>query len=190
RQIVDQLRQDGRELAEQFLLAHAGAPGKLVQYVAAEGAAELAGLDRLVLTGTDPRIDMLAGAAGGQFPDQAAETVEDAGARDVGRTGRRRGRRGGRSWRRAAAEKLTENQRADGDGDRRRQIAAGNRVLHGVVQNSHRFLLNDLDRVPSRRPADRGSGREKMGRHYRLAFSASIPQQSPGPPGGSCRIRG
>ena len=62
-QAVDQLRQDDGELAQHLLLGHAGALRQFLEHAAAEGAAELAGLDRLVLAGADPGIDLLAGAA-------------------------------------------------------------------------------------------------------------------------------
>ncbi len=61
---------------QQFLLAHAGALGQFVERVLTERAAELSRLDRLVLAGPDPGIDLLAGAAGGELADEIAEAAD------------------------------------------------------------------------------------------------------------------
>src|SRR5579871_5899949 len=143
RHVIDDLRKRRRELAQEFLLAHAGAGGEVVQHVLAERAAELAGLDRLIVAMTDPRIDLRARAAGREFADEVGEAAEDVARGGVGRNGGHGRRRGRRAWsrRRAAAEHLAQDQGPERHRDRCREIAAGYGVLHCVVERSHGWSL-------------------------------------------------
>src|SRR6185312_10855664 len=58
REMVDDLRQRGRELVQELLLAHAGLLRELVEDVGAERRAEVTGLNRLIGSLCDPGIDL------------------------------------------------------------------------------------------------------------------------------------
>src|SRR5580693_9611001 len=58
RHMVDDLRQNSRELAQQFLLAHAGALREFGKHVLTERRTELSGRNRLVRPVADPGIDL------------------------------------------------------------------------------------------------------------------------------------
>src|SRR5579863_8478877 len=73
REMVDDLRQRGRELVQELLLAHAGPLRKLVEHVGPERRAELARLDRLIGSVADPGIDLGGHSARGELADEIIE---------------------------------------------------------------------------------------------------------------------
>ena len=53
--------------------------------VLAQGAAELSGLNGLILPRADPGIDLRRGAAGGELADEVGKTTHDAARGRIGR---------------------------------------------------------------------------------------------------------
>src|SRR5262249_4699155 len=90
RQLVDHSRKKLRQLFREFFLRQAGFLGKRLDDVRAQDRAELAGLDRLVLSAADPGADDAALAALLDLLQQPAQSAEQATEPVAGLLRRRR----------------------------------------------------------------------------------------------------
>jgi hypothetical protein len=126
--------------------------------------AELTGLDRLILSAPDPRVDDAAVAALLELLQQPAQSAEQA-TEPVARRGLLRRRRWALSASALSAPALEQRTRGEqaqeGDHQRLRDVSAGKRIANDVIEICHRLLLRYLTQRPRtrghmlRRPTNR-----------------------------------
>src|SRR5438270_13905438 len=79
--VVDRTRQLVRKFRQQLIARHLELPRKLIDRVGAERLVELIGRDRLVLSGADPGIHLVAKSS---LPELIDKATERAGAAETG----------------------------------------------------------------------------------------------------------